>query len=159
MKFTASFDSFSKIITVIVVIALAGVSAASITNNHGLNYFSIGLMVFMAIALFVTYGFHPRFYVVDNNSVTVESLFRSFTYAKSDINSFDKVDDATMKYSIRTFGVGGLFGYFGKFYNSKIGSMIWFATQRKNWVLMKTKTGKQIILTPDQPEAFINSFK
>ncbi|MES2622072.1 MAG: PH domain-containing protein, partial [Bacteroidota bacterium] len=155
MKFTASFDSFSKIVTAIVVMALIGVSVASITNNHGFSYFSIGLIVFMALALVVTYGFHPRFYVVNNGTVQVKSLFRSFTYPKGDISSCDRVDDATMKYSIRTFGVGGFFGYFGKFYNSKIGSMIWFATQRKNWVLMQTRNGKNIIITPDEPDALI----
>jgi hypothetical protein len=54
-----------------------------------------------------------------------------------------------MRGTIRTFGVGGLFGYFGKFHTPNIGHITFYATQRVNKVLIVTKQGKKIILTPD----------
>ena len=59
---------------------------------------------------------------------------------------------------IRTFGVGGLFGYYGQFYNSKIGSMTWYATRQNNTVLVRTIDNKNIVLTPDEPEKFVANF-
>lgn len=50
---------------------------------------------------------------------------------------------------IRTFGNGGLFGYYGKFHSSKLGSMTLYATQSKNRILIKTIHGSQIMITPD----------
>ena len=50
---------------------------------------------------------------------------------------------------IRTFGNGGLFGYYGKFYSSKLGNITLYATQSRNRVLIKTIHGTQIMITPD----------
>ncbi len=60
-----------------------------------------------------------------------------------------------MKWTIRTFGVGGLFGYYGEFVNWKLGNMTWYATRRDKTVLIETVDDKKLIVTPDEPEAFI----
>ena len=59
----------------------------------------------------------------------------------------------------RTFGVGGLYGYYGKFYNRTFGSMTWYATRRDKLVLVKFQNKKKIILTPDEPVALIAALK
>lgn len=51
--------------------------------------------------------------------------------------------------SIRLFGVGGLFGYYGKYYNFKMGHMTLYTTQKRNRILMTMITGKKIIISPD----------
>ena len=56
------------------------------------------------------------------------------------------------------FGVGGLFGYYGNFVNSTLGSMTWYATRRDKAVLITTLENKKIIVTPDSPEEFVASF-
>ncbi|MBW7943281.1 MAG: hypothetical protein H3C64_13055, partial [Candidatus Kuenenia stuttgartiensis] len=50
---------------------------------------------------------------------------------------------------LRVFGVGGLFGYFGKYYNSKIGSVNLYTSQRKNRILISTLGGNKYIISPD----------
>ncbi|MBS4044542.1 MAG: hypothetical protein KGZ59_12085 [Chitinophagaceae bacterium] len=77
---------------------------------------------------------------------------------KSEIISVGQLEKEKLKGTIRTFGVGGLFGYFGKFYNNKIGVMTLYATRRSNYVLIKTSANKKIILTPDNPEDFVKEF-
>lgn len=54
-----------------------------------------------------------------------------------------------LKWSIRTFGNGGVFGYYGKFFNNSFGSMTWFATRRENFVMLILKDGRKIVVTPD----------
>ena len=57
-----------------------------------------------------------------------------------------------MKWTIRTFGVGGLFGYYGKFRNKTFGNMTWFATQQKNYLIFETTNNQKIVLTPDDTD-------
>ena len=49
---------------------------------------------------------------------------------------------------IRTFGVGGLFGIYGKFYTNGLGNITVFGTQSKNYILIRTNSQK-IVITPD----------
>ena len=65
-----------------------------------------------------------------------------------------EISNNDMGLTIRTFGVGGLFGYFGKFFNSKIGRLTMYGTRRNNTVLIETDN-KKIILTPDDPIEFL----
>ena len=55
----------------------------------------------------------------------------------------------------RLFGVGGLFGYFGKFVYYKIGSVDLYSTNKSNQVLIRFSGHKQIVLSPENPEQFI----
>ncbi len=54
----------------------------------------------------------------------------------------------------RILGNGGLFGYTGYYRNSTFGNMRWFATQRKNYILIEKNNGQKIIITPDEPDFF-----
>ncbi len=77
----------------------------------------------------------------------------------NDIKTIRKVDSSNMKYSIRTMGNGGLWGYTGKYYNRKLGSMTFYCSQRANYILVELTTGKKIIITPDEPDALIAELK
>lgn len=66
----------------------------------------------------------------------------------ADIREIRVVSDPEMAGAIRIFGVGGLFGYYGRYYVPQLGSMIFYATRRDNQVYIQTKQGKKIVLTP-----------
>ena len=74
---------------------------------------------------------------------------------KSEVFNVVLLTNEDLKWTIRTFGVGGLFGYFGKFRNSKIGTMTWYATMRNQAILINLKDGQRIVITPDNPESLI----
>jgi Bacterial PH domain len=78
---------------------------------------------------------------------------------RNNIQSVQEIDESQVKNSIRTFGVGGFFGNFGKFWNGKLGNMTWYVTRKNNFVLVETKDQKKIILTPDKPAEFVASFQ
>ncbi|MDZ7614650.1 MAG: PH domain-containing protein [Flavobacteriaceae bacterium] len=62
--------------------------------------------------------------------------------------------DKQLKWTIRTLGVGGLFGYFGYFWNREIGSMIWYTSQQKNRILITLKNEDKIVISPDDPSLY-----
>ncbi len=78
---------------------------------------------------------------------------------RNNIQSVREIDESQVKNSLRTFGVGGFFGNFGKFWNGKLGKMTWYVTRKNNFVLVETKDQKKIILTPDKPEEFVAFLK
>ena len=56
--------------------------------------------------------------------------------------------------SVRTFGVGGLFGYFGRFRSPRFGPYQLYATRRAPSVQLRARGGTYV-LSPDAPEAFL----
>lgn len=78
---------------------------------------------------------------------------------RSHIKSLQLLDKKKLKGAIRTFGVGGLFGYYGKFANSTLGSMTWYATRMDKAILIETIANKKIIVTPDEPEKLVADYK
>ncbi len=90
---------------------------------------------------------------VDEYAITIDRKVKPVVIPFSEISSIRKVDD--MRFAIRTFGNGGVFGYTGYFYKKGIGSMVWYCTQRTNYVLIETTKGKKIVITPDDADGFL----
>lgn len=113
----------------------------------------------MLTKLLVPYYFHPIAYVIEAEQILIRRPFDQVVILKNEIAEIRMVDRKEMKGTIRSFGVGGLYGYFGKFSNLKLGSMLWYATQRKNYSLIQTRNAKKYILTPDNPVDFLQQLK
>ena len=93
-----------------------------------------------------------------NDKFIIHRLIKDVKIDRKNIKSIELIDRQKISWSLRTFGIGGLFGYFGNFANSKMGRMTWYATRRDRTVLVVTNGGKKIILTPDDPEKLITDF-
>ena len=64
------------------------------------------------------------------------------------------VDSAATVGSLRTFGIGGLFGYIGRFRNRRIGGYTAYVTDALNSVVLRFPD-KTFVLSPDDPQAFV----
>lgn len=156
MEYKASLDRFSKIVTILGIPLAILISVTVMFFNPKLDYTNpkelmpIILVVSIIISTYlITYLFSIRKYIVDSSSLTIVRPFKDIVIEKNNIKEVVVVDPDDMKWTIRTFGNGGLFGYYGKFYNNKLGRMTWNATQRKNYVLLTLTGNKKIIITPD----------
>ena len=67
----------------------------------------------------------------------------------ADLAEVRMLKEADMSWTIRTFGVGGLFGHYGRYYNKSLGSFTQYTTRRNNQILIRTRQEKKIIITPD----------
>lgn len=106
----------------------------------------------------VTYLYHPTAYEVSTDRLIIRRPVSRVIIERSDIQMVKLLQASEMGAVIRTFGVGGLFGYFGKFASNSIGKMTWYATRRDRYVWIKTKEGNNIIVTPDDPKGFCSEF-
>jgi len=157
--FTTSLDKFNKTTTILVfVFLLVIVIVAFFLIPKGEPNIIDSIAFLPVILFFVVYLFRPNNYSVSTDKLLIHRILGNIEIQRNNIQSVQEIDESQVKNSLRTFGVGGFFGSFGKFWNSKLGNMTWYVTRRNNFVLVETKDKKKIILTPDKPEEFVAFF-
>ncbi|EAZ82493.1 PH domain-containing protein [Algoriphagus machipongonensis] len=155
MDYKASLDFLAKAITLGVIALFAYIGYRSYNSIEAASgdqttlFINIGVLVLLIGILIGTWVFAPRRYTIGEGKLTIHRLMDKVEISLSDIKSMRVLNEEETKGTIRTFGVGGLFGYYGRFYIPGIGKVTFYATQRKNKVLLVTKSEKQIIITPD----------
>lgn len=155
MDYKASLDTVCKVMTAgvfVLFIAIGQMSFRAIISANGdltsiLVHGSV-LVSFVAIIV-ISYLFSTSKYTVTTNELIIHRPISDRAILIADIKEIRSVDPKDFSGTIRTFGNGGLFGYYGKFYNSKIGNMTWYVTQNKNSILIRTQQGDKIMISPD----------
>jgi hypothetical protein len=159
MEYSASLGTVPKITTIAITVLFAALiigPVLSIKENGvaSIMYISSALL----IIYFGAFIYSPRKYSVTEKAIIIHRVIGNVTIKKSDIATVE-TSDKGLPLGIRTFGVGGLFGYFGSFYNFDMGSMSWYVTRRDRTVLIKTAKGKKIVISPDDRDAFVQALK
>ena len=152
MTYKTSLDNLAKVITIIITILFAVIIVGqfSLIKDEGKSVPTF-TTILLSLIYFGTFSFKPISYkLTDDKLIIHRPLF--------DIKNVEQLDKEKLSWALRIFGVGGLFGYWGKFINTKLGSMTWYATRRNNAVLVTTIYNKKIVLTPNEPEKFIIEF-
>lgn len=155
MEYKASLDTLAKIITggTIILFLFLGYRSVNILTVSQVDTTSIlihgGLLLFLIAVILGGYLFAPQSYLVDSTDLTIVRPVNNKKIKLADITEISTIAEGGMTGTVRTFGVGGLFGYYGKYYNSTFGSMTFYTTQRKNQILIQTKQGNKIIISPD----------
>lgn len=165
MEFAASLDTSAKVITTSVIILFAGISvwnAMAMRKAKGDRVNMIartGIFVILAFSLIISFIYSTKGYETRGKSLIIKNRFKEIPLVWTDIADVRMVSEEEMKGTLRTFGVGGLFGYYGHYHNSAIGDMTFYATQQKNWVLLHRVNGEAIIITPDDPYKLVYEVK
>ena len=156
MTYKTSLDNLAKGITIGVTILFVAILIGqfSIIKDTG-RAVPIFTTVTLFLIYFISFAFSPINYEVSAQHLSIHRLLIDVNIDRNQIKSVELLDKEQLAWVIRTFGVGGLFGYYGKFANTKLGSMTWYASRRDKTVLIVTLDNKKIILTPDEPEKFV----
>jgi hypothetical protein len=156
MIYKTSLDNLAKIITagITVLFAVIIIGQYSFIKDTGKmvpHLTTIALLLIYGIS----YAFRPADYVLTKSTLTIHRPIKDIIINRKEIDSIELLNKDQLACTIRTFGVGGLFGYYGKFANTKLGRMTWYATRRDKMILVSTKENKKIVLTPDETEKFL----
>ena len=161
----ASMDTLTKGLTIGVSILLLLSGFVPFLSNNEFQFSDLMIPsavyiipISLIIMLVLTYGFSPKGYALEDGKLVVLRPFQNKFHATTDILNVSLVDRKDLKNSLRVFGVGGLFGYFGLFRNTRYGTMIWYATRRDQFVVIERSNGKAIVLTPDDPNSFVSEW-
>ena len=148
MKYKASLDSTTKILTALVIVFIIwAITKVEFQSPHHVKY-----IVLLSVALIILIGcflYAPMSYELTGSELVIIRRAGNRTIKLTDIEEIKAVTRDELGWGIRIFGDGGFMGYFGKFFYSKTGWVTLYATQRGNMVLIQTKQGKKVIITPD----------
>ena len=156
MKFSASFDWLVKLITAVVLLLVPFLTVKIIQQWDARQLGKTSLMLsvlglgLLTLALLIAYLLHPKAYWVSHKKFIILRPLLDIKIPVTEITEARVLTEEERKGStLRIFGSGGFFGYFGRFWNSKLGWLTYYATQRRNYILVSTVSGKRYIITPD----------
>ena len=130
-------------VTSILLIALLVYGAIAVWSA-GLTAVIVTYIIFGIVAIWVLLTM-PRYLLLDDKSIVITHPIGQSVILKSDIIEVRAVERSELRGSIRLFGSGGFFGWFGIFRNNKFGTYRLYCWQLENLYLVKTLTKKYII--------------
>lgn len=159
MIFKATLDKTSKFLSIGTFLLLIGIIITSFFFEKEVKFeYKLFLMIFFILILVITYILSVNSYEINKSNITIKRLSYNITIEFNQIKNIEKLEDGKLTWSLRTFGSGGLFGYFGKFWNKEFGNMTWYATRRDKAIMIITNEDAKIVITPDDPDEFMNEF-
>lgn len=155
MLFNASFDKAAVIVTVIVTMLFCAIiTMLLLFIVNALPLLAWLMIIFLVGIYFLCFSAHPIKYSIAGKELVVHRPFANIKINITTIKSAVIIDRGSIS-AARIFGSGGFFGYWGSFANYSLGKMTWYVTRRDTAVLVETVAGKKIVLSPDQPEQFV----
>ncbi|MBK9105092.1 MAG: hypothetical protein IPL92_11135 [Saprospiraceae bacterium] len=155
MDYKASLDTLAKVMTAGVFVLFFGIGLMSVyairdAAGDRTTLLIHGGVLVMFVAIFLgSWLYAPQSYTLDTTALSINRPIGKVVINRSSIKEARLIGEGELKSTIRTFGNGGLFGYYGKYYNATIGHMTWYLTQPKNRILIVTTEGKKIVISPD----------
>ncbi len=157
MKFRNKFDRTTIIITSLVFALLSGITIFVLTDDIQI-YAKAAIALMNVSILFLTWALHPQHYMVYENSIQIKRFFKPIEIQFDKIIEIKSLEKNELSGSIRLFGSGGLFGYFGRFSNKKLGTYFLYAGNLENLLLIKTDK-KVYVISPLNSNEFIERLK
>jgi hypothetical protein len=156
MRYTTSLDKKALLVTFGITTLLFIVTALQLMGQQTVT--SMLLAILLASVYGIAFALSPKSYELTGSALTIEKRLGKIVLPRNEIKEVKLLKEDALKRSLRIFGVGGLFGYYGKFSNANLGKMTWYATRGDRAVLVTTTTDKKIILTPDEATNFVAEF-
>lgn len=153
MIYKNSFDRTTKVISTLTCLLLISLVVKFWFDDIGL-IINIIMTVLFAFLLLLSYAWSPNQFETDASNITIRKMWNPIVIPRETITESRLIEADDISGSVRLMGSGGLFGYYGKFNNSKLKTYNLQAGNRVNLVLIKT-TDKTYVLTPDNREAFL----
>ena len=97
-------------------------------------------------------GYAPQRLEIGASKLVILRRYNSVTITTTQIRSIERLPDNALRFAVRTFGCGGLFGYFGRFYTRQIGAFSLYATCFENLYLITLLDGKKVVVSCAEPE-------
>lgn len=130
---------------VIVQIITEANAAESVTTLLVVN------LIFLPMTI-ICEGLAPQRLEIGEDKIVILRRYKSVVLPREQIKSVTSLPSVALRGAIRTFGVGGFFGYFGQYYTSSVGSFTLYATSFENLFLIKKWDGKSIVVSCAEPE-------
>lgn len=152
------------VMTFVVFIFWVGYSAWNLwtiftTENDAAAVVALILFnITMLPTVLICEGLAPQRLEIGEKQLVILRRYKSVVIYADEVKSVEPLPKNALRGAVRTCGVGGLFGYFGSYYKSGIGSFKLYATSFDNLFLIKLVNNKSIVISCSEPDK-MNHFK
>ena len=112
--------------------------------SAGMTAVIVTYIIFILLAIWVLLTM-PRYLIIQNGLLIITHPIGSTVIEKSQVVKIEAIERSDLRGSLRLFGSGGFFGWFGIFRNSKFGVYRIYCGQLENLYHIKTLTKSYII--------------
>ena len=160
-EFPTTWGRLTRLITVSAVGLAFGVSAyilvlgaAQLSHARSVGTLMIVVAVADILLMLKAAALAPGGYFVTPREIVVRRILGSVRIPLSDVTDVRSGGDI-LKGVLWLGGSGGLFGFFGKFRRPGMGTFMAYATRLDRLVLIERGNATPIVLSPDEPERFV----
>ncbi len=114
----------------------------------------IPILVISAAIIIVSYLYSPRGYAISDGAIVIKRLVGNVRLPLEAVRESRRTTAEDLSGTLKLWGNGGLFGYYGLFRTSKLGKCSWYVTNRGNTVVVVT-AAKTAIFSPDDVDGFL----
>lgn len=152
---TAKLGKIATVVSIATTVFLVGLSIFFIIKVP----FGWAFAIFMMLVIIISYLLSPKKYSFEGANLIIEKVIgKKITIPFNEIEGYVWIPDFTKLKVVRTFGNGGLFGYYGMFSTAEYGSVNCQLTSLKNIFIIKSKKGN-FALSPLEPDKFEEHLK
>lgn len=160
MTFSATLDTQAKLVTTVCLFLFSASFVLPFFNHGAPMSIIVPFTIAIIPIILIIYSFliMSLNYVVYNGNIIIRRRIKTIVLTQENIIDVQVFQRSLLKKQGYIFGVKGFFGYTGKTYLNGVGILRWYGTRKDKTVLITTNDHRNIIITPDEPEAFIKAF-
>jgi len=152
-KFKSPYDNLVKFITWGTILILVAVLTLLVVIEEIPFLFKVSMLALFGLIVYLTYAYSPLGYEINHDSLVVNRKIKPVRIALDRIKEVKMDPQAASLMCLRLFGSGGLFGFFGTFYPSRLKVHKRYITSRKNSVVIVAD--KNYVISPEKPDLFV----
>lgn len=138
-SFSTAFHWSCSVLSITIVVSLILIiSAFYIYFDLRILWFKYLLITILMATVVIGLGYMPIRLKATNKAITLTRLIGPLEIPLNTIINIKEISQFDIDKSIKVFGSDGLFGYFGRFKNKKLGNYTMYATEFKNLILIQT---------------------
>jgi hypothetical protein len=147
MKQQLEFDLTTKIISALVIAIPFVMISAQYTVIKENNVILTLTSIFLFITYLVAWLLHPTSYEITNENLVIHQPVKAIKISLASIKNIERTEPG---YSMRLFGSGGLFGYYGLFSSNKLGRHYRYTGNNKDLVFVNAGKKNYLLSIHDQ---------
>jgi len=161
MRFPAPKDRTVRLVTGGAILLLLGVSVAvTVAASYALGpleqVLAAGVGLLSVAMLVASWGLAPKGFSLEGSTLRIERPFRPVLVRLADVREAAPLPDGAARGALRIGGSGGLFGYYGWFWNRVLGGFRMYASRSSGLVRLETASGR-LLLSPEPPGRFLDA--
>jgi hypothetical protein len=145
-RFAASLDTTSKVITSLVMVGAAVAAGFQVWPLAGI----------LLLTTVLSFAFAPMGYELRGRTLRITRPLGAREISLDGLQEARAAVASDFSGTIRLWGNGGLFGYYGLFRTSALGTCRWYLTNRRNAVVI-VAANETVLVSPDDHDAFLSA--